>query len=339
MARELGLTFTSWGMLEGGALTGKYLDESDEPRRYDDVGPKANALAREVIAVAEELGATPAQVAIAWVRAQPWHTVPIVGARTESQLRENLGALEVELAREQLDRLEAASEFRAGFPRDFLESEHVRGLIFGDTFELHRRSSLVCTEAARGGERVKELETLQCPLEHRIDTREVLLRSEVDTNVRLDREPAIVLALLALVVPGCDPDGPPDRREQDWERVGIRLDPAAGRFPEEDGPRRAIDLGGEVGGCGEGRTADEDAELPPLVHCLRAEERRERAVRRVVAAAVESQVDDDPANALPPHESLDLSQDGGRRRADGVVTDVDRATTRQRPRPERPRAS
>ncbi len=136
MARALGLTFTSWGMLEGGALTGKYLDASDEPRRYDGAGPKANALAREVIAVAEELGVTPAQVAIAWVRAQPWHTIPIVGARTESQLRENLGALEVELAREQLDRLAAASEFRAGFPRDFLESEHVRGLIFGDTFEL-----------------------------------------------------------------------------------------------------------------------------------------------------------------------------------------------------------
>lgn len=136
MAQALGLTFTPWGMLEGGALTGKYLDESDEPRRYDGVGPKASALAREVIAVADELGATPAQVAIAWVRAQPWHTVPIVGARTESQLRENLGALEVELEREQLDRLAIASEFRAGFPRDFLESEHVRGLIFGDTFEL-----------------------------------------------------------------------------------------------------------------------------------------------------------------------------------------------------------
>jgi aryl-alcohol dehydrogenase-like predicted oxidoreductase len=136
MARALGLTFTPWGMLEGGALTGKYLDESDEPRRYDGVGPKANALAREVIAVAEVLDVTPAQVAIAWVRAQPWHTVPIVGARTGSQLRENLDALEVELEREQLERLAAASEFQAGFPRDFLESEHVRGLIFGDTFEL-----------------------------------------------------------------------------------------------------------------------------------------------------------------------------------------------------------
>jgi aryl-alcohol dehydrogenase-like predicted oxidoreductase len=136
MARALGMTFTPWGMLEGGALTGKYLDEADEPRRHDGVGPKANAIAREVVAVADELGATPAQVAIAWVRDQPWHTVPIVGARAEAQLRQNLGALELTLSRNQIDRLEAVGGFGVGFPRDFLESEHVRGLIFGDTFDL-----------------------------------------------------------------------------------------------------------------------------------------------------------------------------------------------------------
>jgi diketogulonate reductase-like aldo/keto reductase len=93
-------------------------------------------MAREVIAVAEEVGAGPAQVAIAWVRAQPWHLIPIVGARSEAQLRENLGALEVELSPEQVDRLNAVSGFRVGFPREFLESDHVRGLIFGDTFDL-----------------------------------------------------------------------------------------------------------------------------------------------------------------------------------------------------------
>jgi aryl-alcohol dehydrogenase-like predicted oxidoreductase len=136
MARELGMTFTPWGMLEGGALTGKYLDETAEPRRYDGVGQKANAIAREVMAVADDAGATPAQVAIAWVRAQPWHTVPIVGARSEAHIRDNFGALELALSRDQLERLEAASEFGLGFPRDFLESEHVRGLIFGDTFDL-----------------------------------------------------------------------------------------------------------------------------------------------------------------------------------------------------------
>jgi aryl-alcohol dehydrogenase-like predicted oxidoreductase len=136
MARDLGLAFTSWGMLEGGALTGKYLEDSGEPRRYESGGARTNALAREVLAVAEEVEATPAQVAIAWVRSQPWHLVPIVGARNESQLLENLGALEVELSPEQLERLHAASGFRLGFPRDFLESDDVRELIFGETFDL-----------------------------------------------------------------------------------------------------------------------------------------------------------------------------------------------------------
>jgi aryl-alcohol dehydrogenase-like predicted oxidoreductase len=136
MARDLGLAFTPWGMLDGGALTGKYLEDTDEPRRYESSGPKTNAIAREVIAVAEEIGATPSQVAIAWVRSQPWYVVPIVGARSEAQLRENLGALEVELSPEQIERLDAVSDFRLGFPREFLESDHVRGLIFGDTFDL-----------------------------------------------------------------------------------------------------------------------------------------------------------------------------------------------------------
>ncbi len=136
MAHALDLAVTPWGTLEGGALTGKYLEEGDEPRRYDGVGEKTNEMAREVLAIADELGATPSQVAIAWVLAQPWPLLPIVGARTEAQLRDNLGALDVELPEEALERLSAVSGFQPGFPRDFLESEHVRGLIFGDTFDL-----------------------------------------------------------------------------------------------------------------------------------------------------------------------------------------------------------
>jgi aryl-alcohol dehydrogenase-like predicted oxidoreductase len=135
MADALGLTVTAWGILEGGALTGKYLSEDGPPRRYDAVSERANALAREVLAIAEDIGATASQVATAWVRAQPWPIVPILGARTEAHLRESLGVLEVELAQEHVEILSAASGFRVGFPREFLESEHVRGLIFGDTFD------------------------------------------------------------------------------------------------------------------------------------------------------------------------------------------------------------
>jgi aryl-alcohol dehydrogenase-like predicted oxidoreductase len=88
--------------------------------------------------VAEEVGATPSQVAINWVRQQQdtahAPVIPILGARTEAQIRDNLGCLSFALTDEQLERLSAASPFSLGFPRSFLESDHVRGLIFGETF-------------------------------------------------------------------------------------------------------------------------------------------------------------------------------------------------------------
>ena len=142
MAAGLDLAATPWGILEGGALTGKYLTDTGEPRRYDRAGERVNSIAREVLAVAEELDATPSQVATAWVHQQPWPLVPIVGARSGAQMTENLAALELELADEHVERLSSASGFDVGFPRDFLESDHVRELIFGDTYELiddHRR--------------------------------------------------------------------------------------------------------------------------------------------------------------------------------------------------------
>jgi aryl-alcohol dehydrogenase-like predicted oxidoreductase len=121
-------------------------DRASEPTRSrpDDVSPRVNDLAREVLAVAEGLGRPPAQVAINWVRQQEFGCpiVPIVGARSAEQLRANLGCLDFELEPELLARLSAASGFQLGFPRSFLESDHVRGLIFGETFALtddHRR--------------------------------------------------------------------------------------------------------------------------------------------------------------------------------------------------------
>ena len=64
-------------------------------------------------------------------------------------MRENLGALELHLADDHVERLSAVSGFDVGFPRDFLETEHVRGLIFGDTYDLiddHRRPAARRTE-------------------------------------------------------------------------------------------------------------------------------------------------------------------------------------------------
>ena len=149
LAAALDLAVTPWGVLEAGELTGKYLAPDGQPTRSrpEHVSPRVNDLAREVLAVAAELGRPPAQVAIAWVRQQEpgWGApvIPIVGARSAAQLADNLGCLEFELTADQLARLTAASAFRPGFPRSFLESDHVRGLIFGSTFgriAAHRRA-------------------------------------------------------------------------------------------------------------------------------------------------------------------------------------------------------
>jgi len=84
-----------------------------------------------------QIGRSSAEVAINWIRQQRpgCAVVPILGARSAEQLRANLGCLEFQLAPEHLDRLAAASGFQLGFPRSFLESDHVRGLIFGTTFD------------------------------------------------------------------------------------------------------------------------------------------------------------------------------------------------------------
>jgi aryl-alcohol dehydrogenase-like predicted oxidoreductase len=61
-------------------------------------------------AVADEVGRTPAQVALRWVVQRPGLTAPIIGARTPEQLADNLGATGWSLSNEQMDRLTAAGD-------------------------------------------------------------------------------------------------------------------------------------------------------------------------------------------------------------------------------------
>jgi aryl-alcohol dehydrogenase-like predicted oxidoreductase len=137
MARQLDLAVCAWGILEGGTLTGKYFSTDGGPRRYSgEPGESEQALAREVMAVAEEAECSPAQVALNWVRQQPGLVIPIIGARTEEQVRDNLACLEHPLSDEQLERLTDAAPISLGFPHSFLASQHVTELIFGDTRPL-----------------------------------------------------------------------------------------------------------------------------------------------------------------------------------------------------------
>jgi aryl-alcohol dehydrogenase-like predicted oxidoreductase len=126
----------AWGTLEGGELTGKYNQPTSQPRRSEDTSDRIKDLARVLIQLAKEIGRSPSQVAINWIRQQPGNIIPILGARTDKQLKDNLGCLEFELEEEHIRRLSQASPIDLGFPHSFLASDHVHSLIFGDTLSL-----------------------------------------------------------------------------------------------------------------------------------------------------------------------------------------------------------
>ena len=95
--------------LASGFLTGKYRSEADfaqERRAAAGWRPISNERGLRVLAaldeVAAEAGATPAQVALAWLAAQPGVTAPIASATSLAQLEELLGVLTLELSAEQV---------------------------------------------------------------------------------------------------------------------------------------------------------------------------------------------------------------------------------------------
>ena len=135
MTEGLDITFLAWGALEGGELTGKYNSPTNEPKRSSDTNDRIKQIASVLMEVAGEAGRTPSQVALNWARQRPYHMIPIIGARSKKQLLDNLGCLEFELTHEQIQRLDEASPIDLGFPHSFLGSNHVRGLIFGETFQ------------------------------------------------------------------------------------------------------------------------------------------------------------------------------------------------------------
>lgn len=148
MAEELGIGITAWSPLGGGILTGKY---ADGKARADDrlntemmksfaTGRKdSSCIVAEVSAIAHEVGRSPAQVALAWLRQRPVPVIPIVGARRLEQFRDNLACLELILDADQLWRLDDISRIELGFPHDFFDRERVRALVSGGLWERIER--------------------------------------------------------------------------------------------------------------------------------------------------------------------------------------------------------
>jgi aryl-alcohol dehydrogenase-like predicted oxidoreductase len=170
MARALDIGVTAWSPLGNGLLTGKYnknRDQLPQQRRQQDrslssstvaegksrlnmfrsMSPDlVNALlnetnlliAEEVSKISKEIGRSPAQVALNWIRRQmlPRQSkiIPIIGSRRESQIKDNLACLEYELSNELIQRLNEISKIELGFPHDFLNSEMIKEIIYGGTY-------------------------------------------------------------------------------------------------------------------------------------------------------------------------------------------------------------
>ncbi len=109
--RELGIGFVPYSPLGRGFLTGRIrsvdqLDQDDFRRnnpRFEGANLTANiSIVEQVDTVAAEAGATPGQVALAWLLAQGDHIAPIPGTKRISYLEENVAADSLTLTREQL---------------------------------------------------------------------------------------------------------------------------------------------------------------------------------------------------------------------------------------------
>jgi aryl-alcohol dehydrogenase-like predicted oxidoreductase len=141
MARHFDLGVLAWAPLAAGVLTGKYTragadNDSLRSAANDARGrtsERALAIAKAVDKVADDLGATSAQVATAWVMAQDTRRhFPILGARKVSQIEDTMRAASLELSDEHLAALDEVSRIELGFPHQFLASNGVQGLLYGE---------------------------------------------------------------------------------------------------------------------------------------------------------------------------------------------------------------
>ncbi|KAA8562813.1 Aldo-keto reductase IolS [Pseudomonas extremaustralis] len=120
-SQAFNLGMVTWSPLGGGVLTGKY--RKGESGRAEALGGKVfqpeNSVQRTkvldtVIKIADELGTSPGQVALAW--AGTHGSIPIIGPRSLSHLVDNLGAMNLKMSPEQIDRLDLISHSNPSTP-------------------------------------------------------------------------------------------------------------------------------------------------------------------------------------------------------------------------------
>jgi aryl-alcohol dehydrogenase-like predicted oxidoreductase len=114
--RELGISVTAYGVLSRGLLSGRLPAAGTKgdirivrmPRFQEGNVEQNMRLVEALRQIGQEKGATPAQLAVAWVRSRGGDIVPVIGARRREQLKESLGALDLRLDAADLARIDAA---------------------------------------------------------------------------------------------------------------------------------------------------------------------------------------------------------------------------------------
>ncbi|HXY24723.1 MAG TPA: aldo/keto reductase [Candidatus Acidoferrum sp.] len=140
MAQALNVGFTAWSPLASGVLTGKYHGHGSAERArlssdmMKDFRPEQERAARVVAAVkkvADQVGRSMAQVALAWLRYRAVPVIPILGARKLTQLQDNLASFDLALSPDQVKILDDASHIDLGFPQEMYTKDLVRNFRYG----------------------------------------------------------------------------------------------------------------------------------------------------------------------------------------------------------------
>lgn len=136
MARASDIGVVTCSPLAGGLLTGKYKNGSAEGRLiHDDLNGFKKQNYQQVNSVLSDVSmeadCKPAQVALAWVRNR--NVIPIIGARTTQQIKENLTVLDVSLTAKQMEQLDSVSGIHLGYPHEYMC--RTRSVTYGGMFE------------------------------------------------------------------------------------------------------------------------------------------------------------------------------------------------------------
>jgi len=132
MALELGLGVTPWSPLRSGVLSGEYTRENAKTVKADRgervtqfLDERSYLILDELARIAARQDTSSAAIALAWVQGRPGVASTIIGARRLDQLEQNLEALMVTLAAEDVAALDKLSAPTLNFPANFLKSANM----------------------------------------------------------------------------------------------------------------------------------------------------------------------------------------------------------------------